>query len=64
MLQERPFLLLDRPHFVDFDLWGILSNFLYTGHYQLPAAHTRLKEWYARLSTLKKAAFASEKLHT
>jgi len=61
MLQERPFLLRDEPHFIDFDLWGMLANFLYTGHYQLPAAHSRLKEWHARFSSLKKA---SEKLHT
>jgi glutathione S-transferase len=64
MLQERPFLLRAEPHFIDFDLWGMLANFLYTGHYQLPAAHSRIKDWHARLSILKKAAFASEKLHT
>ncbi|HWD19309.1 MAG TPA: glutathione S-transferase family protein [Verrucomicrobiae bacterium] len=64
MLQERPFLLRAEPHFIDFDLWGMLSNFLYSGHYQLPAAHTRLNDWHARLSKLKKAAFPSEKLHT
>jgi len=52
------------PHFIDFDLWGMLANFLYTGHYELPAAHNRLKDWFARLSILKKAALASEKLHT
>jgi hypothetical protein len=40
MLAERPFLLQAQPHFIDFDLWGMLANFLYTGHYQLPAVHT------------------------
>ena len=34
----RPFLLDQRPRFVDFDLYGILANFLYSGHYRLPAA--------------------------
>ena len=40
---------------VDFDLYGMLANFLYSGHYKLPAAHTRLKEWHARMTTLKSA---------
>ncbi len=64
MLAERPFLLRPEPHFVDFDLWGMLANFLYSGHYQLPAIHTRLNDWYARLSKLKKADLHSEKLHS
>ena len=64
MLEERPFLLQPQPHFIDFDLWGMLACFLYTGHYQLPAQHTCLNEWYARMSRLKRAADHSEKLHT
>jgi len=64
MLQERPFLVRPEPHFIDFDLWGILSNFLYTGHYKLPAAQNRLNEWFARMSKIKKGKSASEKLHT
>jgi glutathione S-transferase len=53
MLVGHPFLLEERPRFVDFDLYGMLANFLYSGHYKLPAAHTRLKEWHARMTTLK-----------
>ena len=52
MLARRPFLLDARPRFVDFDLWGILANFLYSGHYQLPAAHSRLRKWHARMGKL------------
>jgi len=52
MLLAHPFLLEDRPHFVDFDLYGMLGNFLYTGHYELPAEHPRLQEWYRRMSRL------------
>jgi glutathione S-transferase len=52
MLLAHPFLLEDRPHFVDFDLYGMLGNFLYTGHYELPAEHPRLNEWFLRLSRL------------
>src|SRR5688500_16640885 len=33
MLLERDFLLEERPRFVDFDLYGMLGNFLYSGHY-------------------------------
>jgi glutathione S-transferase len=53
MLRDRPFLLDAQPRFVDFDLWGMLANFLYSGHYRLPKSHPRLKRWYARLSKLK-----------
>lgn len=53
MLGSRPFLLDQRPRFVDFDLYGMLANFLYSGHYELPAAHERLKDWFACLSKLK-----------
>jgi len=55
MLVGHRFLLGERPRFVDFDLYGMLANFLYSGHYKLPAVHTRLKEWYARMTTLKSA---------
>ena len=55
MLVERPFLLRSQPHFIDFDLWGMLACFLYSGHYQLPARHTCLNEWHARMSKLKRA---------
>jgi glutathione S-transferase len=50
MLLHRPFLLDYRPRFVDFDLYGILGNFLYSGHYRLPAAHTRLRKWHKRMT--------------
>jgi len=50
MLMFKPFLLDERPRFVDFDLFGILGNFLYSGHYELPRAHNRLKAWHARMS--------------
>jgi len=58
MLQTRPYLLTDRPLFVDFDLFGMLGNFLYSGHYQLPLTHNRLRAWYDRLAqaTLCRAA--------
>lgn len=52
MLARRPYLLDDQPRFVDFNLWGILSNFLYSRHYRLPANHPKIKAWYGRLSKL------------
>ncbi len=54
MVMYHPFLLGDRPHFVDFDLCGMLANFLFSGHYRLPRAHNRLADWYRRMSRLKK----------
>ena len=59
MLLYKPFLLDQRPRFVDFDLYGILGNFLYSGHYRLPAKHTRLQDWYRRMETVRNSSFSS-----
>ncbi len=53
MLAHNPFLLGEQPRFVDFDLFGMLENFLYSGRYQLPAAYSQIKEWHRRLARLK-----------
>jgi len=53
MLADKPFLLDDQPRFVDFDLLGILDNFLYTDHYKLPARHKRLQRWHKRISAAR-----------
>jgi len=55
MLARREFLLDEQPRFVDFDLWGILANFLYSGHYRLPAVHPKIKAWHRRMSTVQLA---------
>lgn len=54
MLLTRPFLLGKRPYFVDFDLYGMLGNFLHSGHYEFPVEHPRLNEWYQRMHRLKR----------
>ena len=46
---SSPFLLGDRPLFVDFDLFGILGNYLYCGKTRLPAL-PNLRRWYAGMS--------------
>ena len=61
MLMYKPYLLDLRPRFVDFDLYGMLGNFLYSGHYRLPAKHTHLKDWYSRMTQVKLKSFAREK---
>lgn len=53
MLLPHPFLLGPEPVFADFNLYGMLANFLYSGHYELPAAHDRLRDWYQRLGELQ-----------
>ncbi|PYJ04083.1 MAG: hypothetical protein DME25_10520, partial [Verrucomicrobia bacterium] len=53
MLMYRPFLLDERPRFVDLDLYGMLGNFLYSPHYRLPRAHTRLRRWYGRMGQVR-----------
>ena len=52
MLSQRRFLLDERPRFVDFDLWGMLANFLYSRRYSLPAVHPKVRMWYRRMSTI------------
>ena len=65
MLAHKPFLLDQRPRFVDFDLFGMLGNFLYSGHYRLPAAHSHLRQWHRRMTRLSPTSFAREKeLHS
>ncbi len=56
MLAHQPFLLAQRPLFLDFDLFGILGNFLFTGHYTLPKQHTQLKLWHDRMAKIKRAS--------
>ena len=53
MLATRPFLLDQQPRFIDLNLCGILSNFLYSGHYSLPAIHPKLVAWYRRMNKTK-----------
>jgi len=53
MLMHHPFLLGAQPRFVDFDLFGMLGNFLYSGYYRLPPAHNEIKRWYRRMSQSK-----------
>jgi glutathione S-transferase len=64
MLAEHTFLLDNQPRFVDFDLWGMLANFLFSGHYKLPTAHPRLKGWYERVGKAKFVKSSREKLHS
>ncbi len=65
MLIGKEFLLGDRPRFVDFDLFGMLGNFLYSGHYRLPAKHNRLKGWFDRMAGVQSKSFErEEELHT
>jgi len=64
MLNHKAFLFDERPRFLDFDLWGMLANFLYSGHYQLPASRPEIKKWFGRMSKLKYADVAREKLYS
>jgi glutathione S-transferase len=53
MLMYNSFLLGEKPRFVDFDLFGMLGNFLFSGQYKLPACHKEIRKWHARMTTLK-----------
>jgi len=64
MLMSHDFLIDERPRFVDFDLFGILGNFLYSGNYKLPSGHKRLAQWYRRMEKIKLKDITREKLRT
>ncbi|HEY4414757.1 MAG TPA: glutathione S-transferase family protein [Verrucomicrobiae bacterium] len=52
MLAHQPFLLGEAPLFVDFDLLGMLDNFLYSGHYQLSKSQPNIRRWHRQLRAL------------
>ena len=60
MLSHRSFILDEYPRFVDFDLYGMLNNFLYSGHYQLPKRHKQIREWHQLMSQLKRSDLTPE----
>ena len=53
ILSHQTFLLDDHPRFVDFDLYGMLENFLYSGHYKLPSRHKEIQKWYTLMAKIK-----------
>jgi glutathione S-transferase len=59
MLGHRPFLLGHRPRFVDFDLLGMLDNFLHSGHYKLPAPHREISRWHRRMASARLSQFVT-----
>jgi len=61
MLAYKPYLLDDRPRFVDFDLYGMLGNFLFTNHYKLPKAHNHIIAWYRRMGKITLAQVSKTK---
>ncbi len=54
MLAHSDYLLGDQPLFVDFNLMGLLENFLYSGHYELPKSQPHLRKWHRRMTTLRR----------
>jgi len=53
MLAHSEFLLGGRPLFVDFDLFGMLENFLFSGHYTLTKSLPNLRDWHRRMKTIR-----------
>jgi glutathione S-transferase len=61
ILTHQEFLLDDQPRFVDFDLFGMLENFLYSGHYKLPARHKQIQQWHRRMKSVKHSDYKTQK---
>ena len=53
MLAHAEFLLGERPLFVDFNLFGMIENFLFSGHYQLPKSLPNLREWHGCMKSIR-----------
>ena len=53
-LAHSPFLLGPRPHYVDFNLLGMLDNLLYTGKYRLPQSQPNIRRWHTQIKKLRK----------
>jgi glutathione S-transferase len=53
MLMHKSFLLGEQPRFLDFDLFGMLENFLYSGHYRLPSRHKEIRRWHTHIAKVK-----------
>ena len=53
MLAHSEFLLDARPLFVDFDLFGMIENFLYSGHYSLPKSLPHLRRWHRGMKSVQ-----------
>jgi len=56
MLAHAEFLLGERPLFVDFELFGMVENFLFSGHYPLPKSLPNLRQWHGCMKTIRVAA--------
>jgi len=52
MLAASPFLLTDRPFFVDYNLYGVLGNYLFNGKTRLPNLK-HLRRWYRAMNPEK-----------
>lgn len=53
MLAHAEFLLGDRPLFLDFELFGMIGNFLFSGHYALPKSLPNLRAWHRGMKTVQ-----------
>lgn len=51
ILRRSSFLLSDRPLFVDYDLYGVLSNYLFSGKTKFPNLKN-LRRWFRAMSKL------------
>ena len=50
MLSQSPFLIADRPLFVDYDLYGVIENYLFNGKTKLPNLKY-LRRWHRAMAS-------------
>jgi glutathione S-transferase len=49
MLAASPFLISDRPLFVDYDLYGVIENYLFNGKTKLPSLK-HIRRWHCAMA--------------
>lgn len=55
ILPQRKFLIDDRPRFVDFDLFGVLGNYTFSGKNDIPSGFGNLRRWDSEMARYRPA---------
>lgn len=63
MLAQSPFLLTDRPLFVDYNLYGVIENYLFSGKTKLPNLQ-HLRRWHRMIAVTPSPTLPSRKRPT
>lgn len=55
ILSQQTFLIDDRPRFVDFDLFGVIGNYTFSGKNEIPPSLGHLKRWRSEMEAASRS---------